>query len=509
MLPDLYRLGPVLVMAIVAALILLWDLLPTPGRLPAARGKAVLGFALLGPAGAALWNLTLLLRDERGFAFANSMVTDDFSFFFVFLLAGIVGAVILSSEDYAHRFGDQQAEFFALLLFATGAMMLLTSARDLILIFISLEVTSISQYVMAALTKDERSTEAGIKYLLLGATSAAVILYGMAFLFGMTGTTRLVAPPGQPSIATAIAQHGADMRAGLVLSVLFLTAGLGFKMAVVPFQMWVPDVYEGSPAPVAAFLSVASKATGFAVILRIFFEGLPSDVISGDWKTIFAVVAAISMCVGNVLALVQSNIKRLLGYSSIAQAGNLMVGLAAIGAVGGAVSGKQLGASGVMFFVAAYALTNLGAFIAVIVISDRLGSDRISDYAGLSRRSPLLAAGLAFGLISLTGIPPTAGFVAKLYIFNAAVQSDLLWLVVIAVLNSVVSAFYYLRIVSLMFLREPESPAPVRASYPVTFALAVAMIGIIVIGLVPTPLLNAAKDAAGVFNQPTSIARTR
>ena len=214
------------------------------------------------------------------------------------------------------------------------------------------------------------------------------------------------------------------MDAGLLLATVFLVAGLGFKMAVVPFQMWVPDVYEGAPTPVAAFLSVASKAAAFAIVLRIFFEGLAAESIRGDWSDVFAIVAAVSMTLGNLFAIVQTSMKRLLGYSSIAQAGYFMVGLAAVTAA----EGLSLGASSVLFFIAAYALTNLGAFIAVIAISDRGGSDRIADYAGLARRAPWLAGALALALVSLTGIPPTAGFVAKLYIFNTAVESGLVWL---------------------------------------------------------------------------------
>ena len=497
MLDDLDRIGPVLAMAGVAALILVWDFLPRGKRLPAARGRPLFAVALLGPILSALWTLSLDGR-EAGFAFANSVVLDDFTTFFSFLFAAIAAAIILSSQDYAKRFGSYEAEFYALILFAASAMLLLAASRDLILIFVALELTSICQYILAALQRDERSTEAGVKYLLLGATASAVILYGMAFLFGLTGTTRLVAPAGEPSIASVIAERGDGMQAGLILATVFLISGLGFKMAVVPFQMWVPDVYEGAPAPVAAFLSVASKGVAFVVVLRIFFEGLADPVASGDWSTIFAVVAAVSMTLGNLFALVQSNIRRLLGYSSIAQAGNFMVGLAAVSAADG---GLSLGASGVTFFVAAYALTNLGAFIAVIAISGRTGSDLIADYAGLARRAPLLAAGLAFGLVSLTGIPPTAGFVAKIYIFNAAAQSDLVWLVVVAVLNSVLSAFYYLRIVRLMFLAEPTDVRGIDTSLGLKLALAVAVAGIIFVGVLPSPLLDAARDAAAVFSQ--------
>ncbi len=497
MLDDLSKLGPVISIATVASLILVWDFLPR-GLLPRPRGLALLAFSLLGPAIAAIWTGLLLHNDERGFAFANSMVLDNFSFFFLFLFSAIAAAILFSSQGYDKRFEERQPEYYALVLFATGAMMLLASSRDLILIYIALELTGISQYIMAALLRDERSSEAGVKYLLLGAVASAVILYGMAYLFGMTGTTRLVAPPGEPSIATAIAAHGGNIRAGLVLSTVFLIAGFGFKMAVVPFQMWVPDVYEGSPAPVAAFLSVASKAAGFAVVMRIFFEGLADKSISSDWADIFAIIAAISMTAGNVLALVQTNIRRLLGYSSIAQAGNFMVGLAAISA-GAGLSG---GASSVLFFLGAYAVTNLAAFIVVIAISDRTGSDQISDYAGMWQRAPALALALTIGLISLTGIPPTVGFIAKVYIFNAAIQSGgLVWLVVIAVLNSVVSAFYYLRIAGSMFLGEPPSSEGVPTSYALKLALAVAVAGIVVFGIIPSPLINAARDAASVFAQ--------
>ena len=505
MLDDLDRIGPVLVLAAVAALIIVWGFLPAVRPLPAARGRALVLFALLGPAGAALWALSLLARDVAGFAFADSVVLDDFSLFFYFLFAAVAAAVILASESYARRFGEYEPEYYALLLFATASMLLLATSRDLILIFVALELTSISQYILAALRKDDRSTEAGVKYLLLGAVASAVILYGMTFLFGLTGTTRLVAPAGEPSIASVIAERGDAMGEGLILAVVFLIGGLGFKMAVIPFQMWAPDVYEGAPAPVAAFLSVASKAAAFAVVMRIFFEGLPDATVRGDWSDVFAVVAALSMTFGNLLALVQTDIKRLLGYSSIAQAGYFMVGLAAVGGAGG----LGLGASGVLFFIAAYAFTNLAAFIVVIAVADRGGSSAIDAYAGLARRAPLLAAALALALVSLTGLPPTAGFVAKLYIFDAAVDSDLVWLVVVAVLNSVVSAFYYLRVAGIMFLREPASDERIATAAGLKLALAVAAAGVLAAGLLPSPLLDAARDAAAVFGDSPGNAASR
>jgi NADH-quinone oxidoreductase subunit N len=300
------------------------------------------------------------------------------------------------------------------------------------------------------------------------------------------------------SIASVVAERGEDMRAGLLFASVMLISGLSFKLAVVPFQMWVPDVYTGAPTPVTAFLSVASKAAGFAVVLLIFFDGLPNEVVSSSWADIFAILAAIAMTVGNLLALVQTNIKRLFGYSSIAQAGYVMVGLAAVSA---ATGDFNIGASSVMFFLGSYALTNLGAFIVIIAISAWTGSEEIADYNGLFHRSPLLAGALGFALVSLTGIPPTAGFIAKLYVFNAAVKADLTWLVIIAVINSVVSAFYYLKVAGIMFAGEPKSRESVPTSYGLKLALMVSVAGILFVGVVPSPLLDAAKDAAAVFVQ--------
>ncbi|MGB2696178.1 MAG: NADH-quinone oxidoreductase subunit N, partial [Dehalococcoidia bacterium] len=319
-----------------------------------------------------------------------------------------------------------------------------------------------------------------------------------AFLFGIAGTTKLVAPDGGPSIASLVSQGDPDTRAALIAAIVLLAAGFSFKMALVPFQMWVPDIYEGAATPVAAFLSVGSKAAGFAVVLRIFYEGFGAETfINSDWSNVFAAFAAISMTVGNVMALRQSNIKRLLGYSSIAQAGNLAIGLAAISA---SDQGVALGASAVTFFLATYVFTNLGAFFAVLAISQRTGSDSIADYAGMGRRSPFPAAVLAFCLLSLTGLPPTVGFVGKLLIFNAAVRSGLVWLVIVGVLNTAISAYYYLRVVARMYLRSAPDEAPFMPGPWQAAALAMTGLGVLVLGIVPTPLFDAAQRAVSVFS---------
>lgn len=476
--------GPQLAILVAAALVLLTDaLLPSQRRL-------LPYIALVGLAVSAAWTASWVGREDWHTAFGGTLSLDQYSVFFYFLFAGIAATVVLASIDWVDRAGRSQGEYYALVLVSCSGLMFLSAARDLITIFVALELSSIPQYILAGWGKDEKSSEAGLKYLLVGSIASAMTLYGMALLYGLTGTTLL------PQIADAIQQAGDVNRGLLVVSMVLLIAGFGFKMAVVPFQMWVPDVYQGAPTPVSAYLSVGSKAAGFAVVMRIFFEALGAGFLSDDWFKIFAVLAAVGMTVGNVMAIVQTDIKRMLGYSSIAQAGNFLVGIAAISVTGHEFT---LGASGVLVFIAAYAFTNLGAFIAVIAISQRIGSDRIKDYKGMWRRSPWLALALAFCLVSLTGIPPTVGFWAKMYIFNAAIRADLVWLVVIGVLNSAISAYYYLGVVREMFLGEPEDDAPVRTTPPIGISMAVATAGVFVFGVIPMPLISAAKDAVQIF----------
>jgi len=479
--------GPQLALLVAAgAVLLLGSISPRSSR----RWLPVV--ALAGCALAAMYTTSWVARDEYPAWFSGTFVLDRFAVFFQYAFAGIAALVVLASIDWVSREKRGEAEYYALLLVVTAGLMFLASARDLITIFVALELSSIPQYVLAGWGKDERSSEAGLKYLLTGAVASSVLLYGFVLLYGLTGTTQL------GEIAAFVASAGQSHRSLLIVAIALSVAGFGFKMAVVPFQMWVPDVYQGAPTPVAAFLSVASKAAGFAVVIRLFFEAFAVDFLVDDWSMLFAVLAAASMTLGNVMALVQSDIKRMLGYSSIAQAGNFLIGVAAVSAQAGEFT---LGASAVLLFVAAYAFTNLGAFVAVIAISQRIGSDRIADYAGMWRRSPLLALALAFCLVSLTGIPPTAGFWAKLYVFNAGIQADLTWLVIVGVLNSVVSAFYYLGVVRQMFLGDAEGPA-FRPSPALAAALAITAAGVLVFGILPTPLVDAAREAVEVFARP-------
>ena len=477
---------PEITLAVFAVLVILLDLVVKQKAL--LRSVSLSGLVIAGGISLAMWG------DDYPALFNGMLAVDNYALFFKMLFAGIAFLVILASADYVDKFAKFQGEYYALILLSTLGMMLMAAATDLISLYIALELTSISLYVLVGFLKDRKSTEASLKYLLLGAVASAVLLYGMALVFGFTGETQL----------GAIAQVIQSLSLGsvldspaLLMGIVLLIAGFGFKIAAVPFQMWVPDVYEGAPTPVTAYLSVASKAAGFAIILRIFYSafGIP-EWLSGNWGMIFAVLAVISMIIGNVVAIPQSNIKRMLGYSSIAQAGYLMVGLATFGLASASVT---LGQSTILFFLASYALTNLGAFIVVIAISNKIESDDIADYSGMFKRAPLLALALTFCLISLIGMPPAAGFMAKFYIFSAAVQNDLVWLVVIAALNSVISAYYYLRVVKVMWFGEPASLEKVPSSGAPRFALFLCCLGVLALGVIPGLLMRLAEVAGNLF----------
>ena len=492
---DLYLLAPELSLVALAALLVLVDLV--------VRNKTVLPIlAVLGLAIPLIFSLMLWFElsgsdSMQMHGLFNTLVVDKFSLFFKFLLLASAGVVILSSTDYVKKFARFQAEYYALVLFATTGMMLLASTTELITIYISLELTALPIAALAAFMRDARSTESGMKFLILSAISSAVLLYGMVIVYGFTGSTSL------PEIAQQISSR--DLGGGtpfgssaLMFGIVLMIAGFGFKVASVPFQMWAPDVYEGAPTPITQFLSVASKAAGFAVILRVFYIAFPADTLSLDWSATFAVLSALSMTIGNLVAIRQDNIKRMMGYSTIAHAGYILVGLAAVAARTPGADGS-IGPSGVLFYLGGFAATNLAAFSVIIAISNRINSDRIDDYAGMVRRAPILATVLALSMISLTGIPPAVGFWAKIYLFGAAVEANLAWLVVIGVINSVVSAYYYLRVVKAMFLSEPASDERVAFGLPMQLAVAIGFIGTLLFGIYPTPLLNLARSAAGVL----------
>ena len=490
---------PEIALAVTAVLVTLLDLFVGQRyRNYVLPGVSLAGLIVAGVFAVTIWG------DSHPALFNNMLAVDNYAIFFKLLFAGAAFLVILASADYARKFERFQGEYYALILISTLGMFLMAAATDLISLYVSLELTSISLYVLVGFLKDRKSTESALKYLLLGAIASAVLLYGMTLIFGVTGQTQLTAIT-QSLHETPLASSAGNP--ALIMGIVLLIAGFGFKIAAVPFQMWVPDVYEGAPTTITAFLSVASKAAGFAIILRVFFTAFGTPIwLSHEWGMIFAVLSVISMTIGNVVAIPQTNIKRMLGYSSIAQAGYLMVGLAATGAAAMGLSSSSPGSfspfrgeSSLLFFLASYALTNLGAFIAIIAISHKIDSDMIADYAGMGKRAPLLALALTLCLVSLIGMPPAAGFMAKFYIFSAAADNGLLWLVIIAAVNSVISAYYYLRVVKVMWFEEAALPEKIPSSIAPRVALIICSLGVLLLGVIPGLVMKLAELAGSMF----------
>jgi NADH-quinone oxidoreductase subunit N len=399
--------------------------------------------------------------------------------------------VILASADYVGRMRDFHGEFHALVLTATLGAMLTAAATDLISILLSIELTTISFYALVGFLKDGKASESSLKYILLGAVNSAVLLYGLAMLFGFSGSTHLA---GIAQVVAGIPSHGVAGSAGLLFGLVLVLAGFGFKIAAVPFHMWAPDVYEGAPTPITLYLSTASKIAGFSILLRFLLTGFIQPLtLSQNWGVALAIISALTMTLGNLLAIPQTNIKRLLSYSSIAQSGYMLIALASLGMTAAASGAIQ---SSLLYFILAFALAELAVFTAVIIISHRLNSDTIADYAGLAKRSPLPAAALTAGLLSLMGLPPMAGFIAKFYVFSQAARSGLIWLVIVAVLNSAISAYYYLRIVKTMWMDEPVGDAQISSAFAPKLALVIACLGIILLGIAPALITRATEFGA-------------
>ncbi len=496
---DLYLLTPEISMVVLAAAVVALDLLGgRPGLLTA---KVLSGLlvpaaltAMLWGEVAGWWSLAGGLPDRTAgqaiVGIYGTLSVDHFALFFKFLFIGTAALVILASAGAEGRIRRLRAEYYALILLSTTGMMLLAAGTELITLYIGLELSALPMVALVALMGDSRSAEAGIKLLLLGAISSAVLLYGMVLTFGFTGTTHLA------DIAARVVPGGSPFGEPLLLlAIVLIVAGFGFKIAAVPFQMWVPDVYEGAPTPITAYLSVASKAAGFAVLLRVFYTAFGN--LQLDWGLLFAAIATASMTVGNLVAVAQTNIKRLLGYSTIAHAGYILVGLAAVAARADDAPG--IGPNTLVFYLVGYAFTNLAAFTAIIAITNKTGSETIASFSGMGQRAPFLALVLSIGLVSLTGIPPTVGFMAKLFIFSAAVNADLAWLALVGLINSIVSAYYYLRVVRIMYLEAPASGEPIAPPLLLRFAVAFSALGVLVLGIWPSALLSIAEQAARVL----------
>jgi len=490
-LSDFYYLLPEIVLTIGALVLLLADLMVPRDR------QSVLAWVTLGILGATAAAL-IPVADAHVQVAHGLMAVDRFALFFKVLFLLAAALTVLMSIRYLDVEGTRAGEYYFLILCATLGMMFMAGGTDLITLFVGLETMAIAFYILTGFLKpSRRSNEAAVKYFLLGAFSLGILLYGMSLLYGLSGTTNL------RTIATALVGQERDPR--LVLAVILVVAGMGFKIAAVPFHMWAPDVYEGAPTPIAAFISVGSSAASFAMLLRIFVESLPAMRVSVPaaamagapigWSTLFYVLSVVTMTVGNFAALTQSNLKRMLAYSSIAHAGYLLIGV---------VAGTARGFTAMLIYLFVYAFMQLGAFtvLALLRREDVVG-DELKDLNGLFFRQPFAAVAMLLFMLSLGGVPPTAGFMGKFWLFSAAIESGYVWLAVIGVLNSAVSLYYYIRIVVFMWLKNEPTGSEPTTSPALALALGVAVVPTLVLVMYPQPLFEFAQASAATLGVST------
>lgn len=472
---DLYPLLPLLIVIGWACVLVLLDLFIPKDR------KGITAF-LAGLGLVAGLVATFLRYGENGVSFSGMIVEDGFSIFlqFIFLATGLAGITL--AYDYIKRREIQRGEYYTLLLFTVGGMMLMALAGDLVIVFLAIELLSIPLYVLSGFARpQEESEEAAMKYFLLGAFASSFIVYGIALVYGATQTTQL----GEIVVAIQSASANSQL---LVIGAGLILVGLGFKVAAVPFHMWTPDVYQGAPTSVTAFMSVGAKAGGFAALLRVFIAAFPG--LAESWSLLVMIIAALTMAWGNVAAIAQPNIKRMLAYSSIAHAGYILMILPA--AAESQIAPDAVSAA--LFYILAYAVSNLGAWGVVLALEKKEGGGlNLEDYAGLGTKNPGLALAMTIFMFSLTGIPPTAGFMGKFYIFRAVVDADLIWLAIVGVVTSLISAYYYLRIIVIMYMRpgEPET----RSETWLETTVLVAGLLTVLLGILPGPLLALADQA--------------
>ena len=471
---------PEIGLVVLGLIVLVYDL--------ALRGEGKRGLGWLTAGGiAVVFLLTLIFSrpgDESVEVWGGMLRHDWLGFSFTLLF--LFGAALTSLFAMEMKSLGQRGEFYFLLLVSTIGMILMASSADLIMLFLAIETTSIPLYILAGFyTLDNKSTESGFKYFLFGAMTSAVMLYGFSLIFGFTGTTDLyeiteMVMTGEVSLTLAMG------------TLILVMVGFGFKISIVPFHFWAPDVYEGAPTPVAGFLSTASKAAGFAVLMRILLTVYADPVVIPYWVIIVAALSVFSMTLGNAMAIPQKNIKRLLAYSSIAHAGYALIGVAAL---------SELGITSVVFYMIVYVITNLAAFGIVAAFWRISGSDQIADYAALSRRSPTLAIIIMVTFLSLAGMPPLGGFVAKFFVFAAAVKAGLVWLAIIGVLNTIVGLYYYLVVLKVVYLyRSEDENKPVPLTRPYALALTILVVGIILLGTLFGPWAEwSARAASALF----------
>jgi NADH-quinone oxidoreductase subunit N len=482
---DLWPLAPEVTLLVTALVVLV------PGLFLAKQWRIGLAWVSLASIlGAAA--LTYYLWDGLAQPAVQDMfVADGYALFLKMAVLAAAALAILFSVEYVERSGLPQVEYYALLLLSAAGMLLMTGATNLVTIFLSLEILSIALYILVGLNRaEQRSAAASLKYLLLGAFSSAFLLYGMALVYGQAGTTSLAGI--REVVGSQDAQHSPLLLVGLGFSVV----GLGFKVALVPFHLWTPDVYVGAPTSVTAFMSVGAKVAGFAALGRVALYAFGGA--QGDWRWLLAALAVLTMTVGNLVALRQTNLKRLLAYSGIAQAGYILVGLSAA---------NELGTAGALFYLLAYAFTNVAAFGVMIAVARWYGVDTRGEtlvaFSGLAERTPWLAAVMGLLLLSLAGLPPLAGFMAKLYVFAAAVRGGLTWLAIVGVINSAIAAYYYLRLIALMTGKDAQRATGLPQAGAICPALkvglALACLVTLLLGLWPTPVLEWARSAAAAL----------
>lgn len=486
---TLQSLLPQIILVVTALVVVAVDLF-TRRR---AQDRVLAGVAVAGLLLAAVAAFTLVGTPPQ--PVTDMLALDGFATFLMVTVLIGMALVVIYSINYIERVGEHRSEYYAFLVAVALAIVIAVSANDLLMVYLGMEFLSITSYVLVGFLRgDKRSNEAAIKYFLYGAVASAVMLYGISMIFGVTGSTNLNA------IAQALAGNGLQggMRWLAFSSVVLLIVGFGFKTSLVPFHQWAPDTYEGAPTPITGFLSTASKAAGFALMVRVFIVALPSFAI--DWLTVLAGVSMITMTLGNLVALRQSNIKRLLAYSSIAQAGYILMGLVCIPQI---QFGLQPfgdftfnGINGILLYLFAYVFTNLGAFAVIIAIENQTGKVEIKDYAGLIYRSPWLASLLLIFLLSLTGIPPTLGFWGKYFVFGAAVQVQFFALLIVALINSAIAAGYYLNIVRHMFLMPAEDESRIKVGPSLGIVLGVTFVAVLGLGILPGQLIQWATESA-------------
>jgi proton-translocating NADH-quinone oxidoreductase chain N len=456
--------------------LLVLELFTGPGAKRVVGWVGVVGLlAILVPTGA-------LLGGAPRSVFAGTYAVDPFAAFFkiVALVSGAL-ALVSAMEYFRGTRATHEGETYVLIVFMVLGLVAMAAAADLIVLFLAIEFVSLTSYVLAGSLKDDpKSSEAGVKYFFFGAAASAALVFGFSYLYGAGATTNLV------QLGRLLATFPSPF---LVVAAVFVLAGLGFKTSLVPFHQWTPDVYEGAPTPVTALLAVGSKAAAFAALLRVFDVALPASA----WVPVLAALAAVTMSLGNLVALVQQNIKRMLAYSSIAHAGYMLIGVVALAASPTAVGS---GFDAVLYYLLAYVFTNVGAFAVVIVVSRALGSEAIADYAGLAQRAPFTAFAMAVFMLSLTGVPPTALFWGKLSLFGAALQSGFGWLAVVGIVNSALSLYYYAGVIRVMYTQAPADPAPLPEDGLVRALLGVTTAGTLVLGIFPEPFVRLVQMAS-------------